>query len=105
MDFDCLELHTVTGFDWDNGNIYNNEKTHGVKWQTIEEIFFNEPLLLFADLQHSDKECRCFALGQTDDRIKLFVVFTIRLKQIRVISARQMNKKERIRYEKVKKNS
>jgi uncharacterized DUF497 family protein len=105
MDFDCLELYTVTGFDWDNGNIYKNEKKHGVKWQTIEEIFFNEPLLLFEDLQHSDKECRCFALGQTDDRIKLFVVFTIRLKQIRVISARQMNKKERIRYEKVKKNS
>lgn len=105
MEFDCLNLEIVSGFDWDEGNLYKNEKKHGIKWQIIEEIFFNEPLLILEDSKHSEKECRCFALGQTDDLQMLFVVFTIRENQIRVISARIMNKKERIRYGKVKKNS
>ncbi len=100
MDFDCLELETVTGFDWDDGNLYKNEKKHGLKWQVIEEIFFNMPLLLLQDVKHSQQECRCFALGRTDEDQKLFVVFTLREEKIRVISARKMNTKERRHYEK-----
>ena len=100
MDFECLELETVTGFDWDDGNLYKNEKKHGLKWQLIEEIFFNMPLLLLQDVKHSQDECRCFALGKTDEDQKLFVVFTLREEKIRVISARIMNKKERRYYEK-----
>ena len=105
MNFECLNIENVVGFDWDNGNIYKNEKKHGLKWQLIEEVFFNEPLLLWEDLKHSNNECRCFALGQTDDSTYLFVVFTKREEKIRVISARQMNKKERISYEQIKKDS
>ncbi len=100
MDFDCLELETVTGFDWDDGNLYKNEKKHGLKWQVIEEIFFNMPLLLLQDVKHSRQECRCFALGRTDENQKLFIVFTLREEKIRVISARLMNTKERRHYEK-----
>lgn len=99
MDFECLELDTVTGFNWDEGNIYKNEKKHGIKWQVIEEVFFNEPLLLLRDAKHSRDECRCFALGKTDEGTKLFVVFTLRENKVRVISARMMNKKERSYYE------
>ena len=105
MSFDCLSIEDVTSFDWDDGNIYKNEKKHGLKWQLIEEVFFNEPLLLLEDLKHSNNECRCFVLGQTDAHMYLFVVFTKRVDKIRVISARQMNKKERSVYEKVKKDS
>ncbi len=105
MNFECLNIENIVGFDWDDGNIYKNEKKHGLKWQLIEEVFFNEPLLLLEDFKHSNNECRCFALGQTDEGITLFVVFTKREDQIRVISARQMNKKERIIYEQVKKDS
>ena len=100
MNFECLNIENIVGFDWDDGNIYKNEKKHGLKWQLIEEVFFNEPLLLLEDLKHSNNECRCFALGQTDDGIFLFVVFTKRVEKIRVISARPMNKKERIVYDK-----
>ncbi len=100
MNFECLNIDNVIGFDWDDGNIYKNEKKHGLKWQLIEEVFFNEPLLVLEDLKHSNNECRCFALGQTDDGIFLFVVFTKRVEKIRVISARPMNKKERIVYDK-----
>jgi hypothetical protein len=100
MKFDCLVLDDIVGFEWDDGNIYKNEKKHGVKWQEIEEVFFNEPLLIYEDLKHSKDECRCYALGKTDDEKPLFVVFTKRNKKIRVISARKMNKKEREIYEK-----
>ena len=102
---DCFNIDEASGFDWDDGNIYKNEKKHGLKWQLIEEVFFNEPLLLLEDLKHSSHECRCFALGQTDDETTLFVVFTKRVEKIRVLSARQMNKKERSIYEQVEKDS
>ena len=99
MKFDCLVLDDIIGFDWDENNIYKNEKKHGVKWQEIEEVFFNEPLLIYEDIKHSQNECRCYVLGKTDKNKKLFVVFTKRDKKIRVISARLMNKKERRIYE------
>ena len=99
MSFECLVLDDVVGFEWDNGNIYKNEKKHGIKWQEIEEVFFNEPLLIYKDLKHSEIECRCYVLGKTNENKKLFVVFTKRNKKIRVISARVMNKKERAIYE------
>jgi len=100
MSFDCLNLKEIVGFEWDDGNLYKNEKKHGIKWQEIEEVFFNEPLLIYEDLKHSQIECRCYALGTTDELKKIFVVFTTRDKKIRVISARLMNKKERAIYEK-----
>jgi uncharacterized DUF497 family protein len=105
MGFSCLELDKIVGFDWDNGNIYKNEKKHKVSWQEIEEIFFNEPLLLYSDIKHSQKEERCFCLGQTDSGTILFVAYTIRGNKIRAISARRVTKKERAIYEKAKRDS
>ena len=51
------------------------------------------------DEQQSEQETRFFALGHTDAGRRLFVVFTIRHDCIRVISARNMNRKERKVYE------
>ena len=99
MDFDCLNLSDVVGFNWDDGNIYKNEKKHGLKWQEIEEVFFNEPLLIKEDFKHSLNEERCFALGITNNGKRVYVVFTKRGEFIRVISARLMKKKERAIYE------
>jgi len=99
MDFECLDTENIIGFDWDDGNILKNEIKHNLKWQTIEEIFFNEPLVLLEDKKHSQEECRCAALGFTDNGMLITVVFTKRENKIRVISARPMSKKERIFYE------
>lgn len=60
-----------------------------------EQVFFNEPLLAQDDIKHSQEEARYYVLGQTDKKRLLFVVFTIRNDLIRVISARDMSKKER----------
>jgi hypothetical protein len=99
MEFDCLNIECIIGFEWDEGNIYKNENKHGLKWTAIEEIFFNEPLLIVEDFKHSLNECRCVALGKNDYQDLVTVVFTVRNNHIRVISARAMSKKERMIYE------
>ena len=51
------------------------------------------------DEKHSEIERRYYALGHTDGGRSLFVVFTIRGDLIRVISARDMNRRERRLYD------
>ena len=99
LDFERLNLDKITGFEWDEGNLYKNEKKHGLHWSTIEEVFFNQPLLVVEDFRHSQKECRCLALGKDNRGNRLSVVFTVRNGKIRVISARPMSRKERKVYE------
>lgn len=89
----------IKGFEWDEGNINKNWKKHKVTYLECEEIFFNEPFVIKTDKTHSEFEERYFALGKTDGGRLLFVVYTIRGDKIRVISARDMNKKERRYYQ------
>ena len=95
----------VYGFEWDEGNISKNWEKHKVSHLECEEVFFNEPLIVQKDREHSDEEIRYFALGRTNSGRLLFIVFTIRKEKIRVISARDMTRKESIRYEQIEKNS
>lgn len=91
----------ITGFDWDEGNSRKNADKHGVAQSEAEQIFFNQPLLVVPDGKHSQQEIRYHALGITDDDRLLHVTFTLRAagKLIRVISARDMHRKERAFYE------
>ena len=82
-------------FEWDEGNRAKNWTKHRVLWQECEDVFFNEPLFILPDIKHSDKEERYHALGHTNKDRLLFVSFTIRKGNIRVISAREMSRKER----------
>jgi len=95
----------ITGFEWDKGNIEKNKTKHKLDWWLIEEVFFNEPILIYVDEKHSLNENRFYLLGKTDNQISLMVVFTIRKNLIRVISARKMNKKEKEIYEKNETNT
>jgi len=98
-----LLLEKAEGFDWDEGNIDKNWKKHQVSNQETEEVFFNHPLLINLDKKHSSKkEIRFQVLGITNGGRRLFVVFTLRNNKIRIISARDQNKKERRIYEKQK---
>jgi uncharacterized protein len=83
------------GFEWDEGNSLKNWLRHQVTQGECEQVFFNEPLVVFNDVKHSQKEQRWFLLGKTDGGRYLYLVFTIRKNLIRVISARDMNKNER----------
>ena len=96
-----INFNSIIGFDWDDGNNRKNSK-HGVSMSEAEQVFFNAPLLLLTDLKHSDQEPRFHALGRTNDDRLLHITFTLRHQntEIRVISARDMHRKERDIYEK-----
>ena len=89
------DLSSVDGFEWDEGNQLKNWVKHQVSAVECEELFFNLPLMLADDPEHSQDEPRYYVLGQTNNKRRLFVSFTIRNDKIRVISARPMSRKER----------
>jgi len=93
------EFSGFSGFEWDRGNINKNLMKHNVENWECEQIFFNTPLLVLEDLKHSLSEKRLAAFGRTDSDRQLVVVFTQRGSLIRVISARDMNTRERKFYE------
>jgi len=90
----------VTGFDWDRGNAHKGADKHGVSQAEAESIFFNKPLLLLPDSKHSQQEPRYHALGTTNAGRLLHITFTLRASGslIRVISARDMHRKEKTHY-------
>ncbi len=62
---------------------------------------------MLEDSKHSQTEARFHALGETDDERLLHITFTLRQNGtlIRVISARDMHRKERAVYEQTKKDA
>src|SRR5271156_2905209 len=95
-----IDLAKVIGFEWDEGNSRKNEQ-HGVSMADSEEVFFNSPLLVLPDPRHSEADLRFHALGKTNEGRRLHITFTRRDagQFIRVISARDMHRKERVIYE------
>ncbi len=95
-----IDLSKITEFDWDAGNARNSER-HGVSASEAEEVFFCTPLMLLDDQRHSQEEPRYYALGVTAAGRRLHVSFTLRRSDtaVRVISARDMSRKERVVYE------
>jgi len=95
-----IDFSIIVGFEWDAGNERKNDK-HGVSMAEAEQVFFNAPLLLLDDVGHSQNETRCHALGITDDGRRLHITFTLRRSGefIRLVSARDMHRKERSVYE------
>jgi len=95
-----IDLASIEGFDWDDGNARKSLDKHGVSQAEAEQIFAGEPLLA-EDIRHNEAEPRFQALGETSDGRRLHVTFTLRDNgsKLRVISARDMNRKERAKYE------
>ena len=91
-------LDACTGFEWDEANARKNRERHRVTPEEAEDDFFNEPLVVRGDVRHSKQEKRYYALGQTGAGRYLFVAFTLRGSLLRVISVRDMNRRERGAY-------
>ncbi|KAB1084043.1 BrnT family toxin [Neorhizobium galegae] len=94
-----MDWERIAGFEWDEGNARKSADKHDVSQSEAEQVFFNEPLLMVP--RHRFTEQRIHALGRTDDGRLLHITFTLRANEprIRVISARDMNRKERSYYE------
>ncbi|OGQ06623.1 MAG: hypothetical protein A3G32_01880 [Deltaproteobacteria bacterium RIFCSPLOWO2_12_FULL_40_28] len=86
-------------FEWDQGNKEKNTLKHKVTNEECEEVFFDHKKKILNDVIHSGQEERCLLLGKTKKERRLFIVFTISGPKIRVISARDLNKKEVCLYE------
>lgn len=91
-------LRSCIGFQWDDGNATKNWEKHDVSQVECEQVFFNHPLIVKRDKEHSMNETRYYVLGRTDTDRLLFVVCTVRRDLIRVISARDMTSNEIKRY-------
>ena len=85
-------------FEWDQGNKNKNLVRHRVTDEECEEVFFDPQKKATKDVTHSQSEPRYILLGKTRKERILFIVFTTRKDKIRIISARDINKKERVLY-------
>ncbi len=91
-------LAACTGFQWDEGNAEKNWRAHRVSQAEAEQVFFNRPVVVAPDLAHSQREIRYAALGKTVAGRRLGIVFTVRGTLVRVISARDMGRRDRRLY-------
>ena len=96
------ELSKCRGLQWDEGNSEKNWLAHKVTRAECEQVFFNRLLVTPGNERLAGWERTYYLLGQTDARRRLFVVFTIRGDLVRVISARDMSRRERRIYERAK---
>ena len=96
------QFSSIAGFQWDEGNSQKSAQKHDVHPTEAEEIFFNTPLIMSNDDKHSRDEKRYLALGITNKKRFLTVIFTLRESNtlIRIIFSRDQHQKERIVYAK-----
>jgi uncharacterized protein len=93
--------HSCESFDWDEHNAQKLWDRHKV---TPEELFFQQPIIVRGDIHHSKREKRYYLLGQTNAGRLLFAAFTVRQRSIRIISARDMNRRETEVYRRYEEN-
>lgn len=96
-----IDFNKIIGFNWDHGNERKSADKHSVDKYEAEQVFFNKPMLVLKDRKHSSEELRFHALGRSNDKRLLHITFTLRSDDslIRIISARDMHRKERKIYE------
>jgi hypothetical protein len=87
----------IEGFQWDDGNASKNWTRHQGTQTEAEQVFLNRPVVAIE--ARPGIETRWFAFGRTDGDRLLTLVFTIRARLLRVISARPMSRLERKSYD------
>lgn len=93
------ELKRCTGFQWDDGNSEKNWTAHRVTRSECEQVFFSQPIVITRPGGQQQDERRYYVLGQTEIGRRLFIVFTVRGENVRVILARDMSRRERRAYQ------
>jgi len=98
-------LSDCIGFEWDESNVVKNWERHHVTPEEAEDAFFHDPFIVRQDTKHSPKEVRYRALGTTSRGRLLMMAFIVRRKRVRVISVRDMNRREAQEYKRHEENS
>lgn len=90
-------LHGIH-FEWDNQKAAVNVYKHGIRFETVCEVF-HDPFVQAVDEEMVDDEMREAVIGMTVDWRIVYVVYVLREEVVRIISARVATKAERQRYE------
>ena len=94
-----MDWSEITGLQWDAANLTKNSDKHEIGCPEAESVFLSTDLRVLEDKPHSSpKELRWHAFGTSSQARPLSITFTIRAHQIRIISARPMNARERKSY-------
>ena len=87
-------------FEWNDAKAAANEQKHAVSFTEAKTIFEDRFAIESFDVIHSVDEDRFVMLGRSDRNRVLIVAYTLRdYKTIRIISARQATRRERLEYE------
>ncbi len=90
-------LHEIA-FVWHKAKAYENLKKHGIPFERAAEVFF-DPFLKIVDASQNDEE-RDAIIGMDEKWNLLFVVHVESGEdEIRIISAREATRQERLYYE------
>jgi uncharacterized protein len=86
-------------FEWDPKKATTNLKKHGVTFQEAATVFGDPLAITFQDPDHSEVEDRQMTFGLSLQKRLVVVSHTKRKDRTRIISARLMDRKERVIYE------
>ena len=93
-------------FEWDPHKAAANFRKHGISFEIATHVF-DDPFVLASIERVEESEERWQAIGSVEGSLVVLVVHTLReenehgipIEIIRIISAREADKKERKRYE------
>ena len=86
-------------FEWDRLKAEQNRKKHGVSFDDAVTVFYDPFAATFDDPDHSSGEQRLITIGYSSHDRLLVVVHAERGRNIRIISARPANARERKNHE------
>jgi uncharacterized DUF497 family protein len=88
-------------FEWDPGKAAANLAKHKVAFSDAATVFGDPLAITYHDSEHSDQEDRFITFGTTAAGRLVAVVHADRSDRIRIISARNMTRRERKQYEEI----
>jgi len=92
-----ITLHNII-FEWNSSKAATNVRKHDVSFETACIVFF-DPFLRYLEDETVDGELRETIIGMTENWRLLYVAYVLRQDVVRIISARNVTKSERIWYE------
>jgi hypothetical protein len=86
-------------FEWDPAKAAENLRSHGVSFEEAATVFGDPLARSYEDPDHSDDETRELTFGLSRTGRGLVVAHCERRDRIRIISAREMTRREKRDYE------
>jgi uncharacterized protein len=90
------------GFEWDPRKAEENFKKHRVRFAEAEPVFGDDHAITIKDGDSDPHEVRFVTIGTGAKGRTLVVVYCYRGKNIRIISARVAERRERRQYEELR---